>query len=224
MHKYENISAPVIKRLPRYYRFLGELLDNGVTRISSRELSDRMGLTASQIRQDLNCFGGFGQQGYGYTVEGLYHEIGHILGLDHSYPAILIGAGNLGKAVAVHMSFEKRGFRLIGIFDNDPEKTGFEIRGITVFSMDQIEQFLSNHQVDVAILCVPKTAAPEIVDHLYELGIRNYWNFSHYDLAVHYQDIIVENVHLNDSLMVLCYKITDANEPPEQNGKRQLSD
>ena len=214
MHKYENISAPVIKRLPRYYRFLGELLDNGVTRISSRELSDKMGSTASQIRQDLNCFGGFGQQGYGYSVQGLYNEIGKILGLDHSYSAVLIGAGNLGKAVATHMSFEKRGFRLIGIFDNDPEKTGTVIRGLTVLDFNTIEEFCSINKTDVAILCVPKTAAPAVAEKLYSLGIKNYWNFSHYDLSFKYNDIIVENVHLNDSLMILCYKITDANELP----------
>ena len=135
MHK-KNISAPVIKRLPRYYRFLGELLDKGISRISSRELSDKMGFSASQIRQDLNCFGGFGQQGFGYPVEGLYNEIGRILGLENCYNAILIGAGNLGKAVAVHMSFEQRGFRLIGIFDNDPTKINTTIRNIRVFDTD----------------------------------------------------------------------------------------
>ncbi len=214
MHKYKNISTPVIKRLPRYYRFLGELLDKNVTRISSRELSGKMGLTASQIRQDLNCFGGFGQQGYGYSVQSLYNEIGHILGLDHSYHAILIGAGNLGKAVAVHMSFEKRGFKLIGIFDNDPAKIGTTIRNITVNDLDDVESFCSSHHTDVAIFCVPKTAAPAIADRLHGLGIKNYWNFSHYDLSVRYDDIIVENVHLNDSLMILCYKISDANDLP----------
>ena len=138
MHKYQNISVPVIKRLPRYYRFLGDLLAKGVTRISSRELSSKMGLTASQIRQDLNCFGGFGQQGYGYAVESLYNEIGHILGLDHCYNTILIGAGNLGKALAVHMSFEKRGFRLTGIFDNDKNKIGTSIKDITISDFESI--------------------------------------------------------------------------------------
>lgn len=215
MHKYQNISAPVIKRLPRYYRFLGELLDKGVTRISSRELSQKMGLTASQIRQDLNCFGGFGQQGYGYAVESLYNEIGNILGLDHNYNTILIGAGNLGKAVAVHMSFEKRGFRLTGIFDNDKSKIGTKIRDIAVSDLAELEDFCKNNNTDAAILCVPKEAAPEIAERLYSLGIRNYWNFSHYDLSVQYQDIVVENVHLNDSLMILCYRITDAYEDQE---------
>ena len=212
MHKYQNISAPVIKRLPRYYRFLGELLEKGVTRISSRELSQKMGLTASQIRQDLNCFGGFGQQGFGYAVESLYNEIGNILGLDHNYNTIIIGAGNLGKAVAVHMSFEKRGFRLTGIFDNDKAKIGTKIRDILVSDLEELEDFCKNNSIDAAILCVPKEAAPGIADRLYSLGIRNYWNFSHYDLSVQYQDIIVENVHLNDSLMILCYRISDAYE------------
>ncbi len=215
MHRNKNISAPVIKRLPRYYRFLGELRDKGVIRISSRELSDKMGFTASQIRQDLNCFGGFGQQGYGYPVESLYKEIGHILGLDHTYNAILIGAGNLGKAVAMHMSFEKRGFRLTAIFDNDPEKVGTVIRDISVSDLDSLEQFCLENKTDAAIFCVPKGAAHEIADRLYRAGVKNFWNFSHYDLSVHYDDIIVENVHLNDSLMILCYKISDANYFPD---------
>lgn len=209
MHRNKNISAPVIKRLPRYYRFLGELYDNGVIRISSRELSDKMGFTASQIRQDLNCFGGFGQQGYGYSVESLYNEIGHILGLDHTYNAILIGAGNLGKAVAMHMSFEKRGFKLTAIFDNDPKKIGTIIRDISISDLDSLEQFCSENKTDAAIFCIPKNAVREIADRLYRAGVKNFWNFSHYDLSVCYDDIIVENVHLNDSLMILCYKISD---------------
>lgn len=211
MHKNEKISSPVIRRLPRYYRFLGELLEKGVTRISSRQLSEKMGFTASQIRQDLNCFGGFGQQGYGYSVEGLYKEIGRILGLDHCYKAILIGAGNLGKAVAVHMSFDKRGFQLVGIFDNDENKIGSRIRDIPVTDLDDLEIYCGEHHVDAAIFCVPKSAVEPIADRLYHLGIRNFWNFSHYDLSVNYEDIVVENVHLNDSLMILCYKMTDAN-------------
>ncbi len=211
MYRNKNISAPVIKRLPRYYRFLGELQANGVKRISSRELSDKMGFTASQIRQDLNCFGGFGQQGYGYPVENLYNEIGNILGINNTYNAILIGAGNLGKAVAMHMSFEKRGFRLIGIFDNDPAKIGTGIRDIRISDLDDLEEFCTNNKTDAAVFCVPKGAVQRIADRLYKLGIKNFWNFSHYDLSVHYDDIIVENVHLNDSLMILCYKISEAN-------------
>ncbi len=209
MKDNKSISAPVIKRLPRYYRFLGELLQSGVMRTSSRELSEKMGLTASQIRQDLNCFGGFGQQGYGYPVESLYREIGLILGLDKSYNTVLIGAGNLGKAVALSMSFEKRGFHLAGIFDNDPRKLGEEIRGLKVKNTSELEQFCTENNIQAAILCIPKYAAPEIADRLYSIGIRSFWNFSHFDPSVKYKDIIVENVHLNDSLMILCYKMTE---------------
>ena len=208
MNKFNSISAPVIRRLPRYYRFLGELKEKGVTRFSSKELSDKMGFTASLIRQDLNCFGAFGQQGYGYSVDSLYNEIGQILGLEHSYNAILLGAGNLGRAVATHMSFEKRGFRLTGIFDIDESKVGAVIRDIPVSDMSGLEKFCFENHTDAAILCVPKSAAPELSEKLYQLGIRNYWNFSHYDLSVDHDDIIVENVHLNDSLMILCYRIS----------------
>lgn len=210
MNKQKNISIPVIKRLPRYYRFLGELLDNGVVRISSRELSDRMGLTASQIRQDLNCFGGFGQQGYGYSVEGLYKEIGRILGLDISYNAVLIGAGNLGRAVALHIKYQKTGLKLIGIFDNAPSKIGEQISDLRVEDIASLEEFASGNKIDVAVFCIPKQSAPEIAERLYALGVRSFWNFSHFDLTECYDDIVVENVHLNDSLMVLCYKMQEA--------------
>lgn len=210
MNKQKNISIPVIKRLPRYYRFLGELLDNGVVRISSRELSDRMGLTASQIRQDLNCFGGFGQQGYGYSVEGLYKEIGRILGLDISYNAVLIGAGNLGRAVALHIKYQKTGLKLIGIFDNAPSKIGEQISDLKVEDIASLEEFASGNKIDVAVFCIPKQSAPEIAERLYALGVRSFWNFSHFDLTECYDDIVVENVHLNDSLMVLCYKMQEA--------------
>lgn len=210
MSKHENISVQVIKRLPRYYRFLGELLDKNITRISSRELSNRMHLTASQIRQDLNCFGGFGQQGYGYSVEALHEEIGHILGIDNQYSAIMIGAGNLGRAVATHMSFEKRGFKLTGIFDSDKNKIGQKIRDISIMDTETLEDFCSENHPDVAIFCVPKSATPSLAAKLHSYGVKNYWNFSHYDLTLDFDDIIVQNVHLNDSLMVLCYMITDS--------------
>lgn len=213
MDKQKNISVPVIKRLPRYYRFLGELRDNSVVRISSRELSDRMGLTASQIRQDLNCFGGFGQQGYGYSVESLHKEIGRILGLDKTYNAVLIGAGNLGKAVALHIYYQKTGIRLIGIFDNDSEKIGTNINGLEVADVSSLEDFILANRTDVAVFCIPKSAAPETADRLHALGVKSYWNFSHYDFSGRYDDVVVENVHLNDSLMVLCYKMQ--NEKPE---------
>ena len=200
------ISAPVIKRLPRYYRFLGELEKQGFIRISSRELSEKMGFTASQIRQDLNCFGGFGQQGYGYNVKELHKTIGEILGINVGNKTILIGAGNLGRAIAAHIDFGKRGFELIGIFDSNPEKTGQLISGVSVSHTDRIEKFCKERKPVCAVLCIPKTAAQEIVDKLVTLGIKGFWNFSHYDLKTdHHDDVIVENVHLADSLMTLAY-------------------
>ena len=208
MNNNKVISAQVIKRLPRYYRFLGELLENGVVKTSSRELSEKMGFTASQIRQDLNCFGGFGQQGYGYSVEGLHREIGKILGLYSKHKAIIIGAGNLGRTIAMSIPFEQRGFVITGIFDNDPEKTGEQIGGVTVFSTDEIETFCADNKPEAAFLCIPKTAAPELVERLYNSGVKCFWNFSHYDLSVVYDDVIVENVHINDSLMILCYRLS----------------
>lgn len=209
MARKENISSSVIKRLPRYYRFLGELKAQGIERISSKELSEKMRTTASQVRQDFNCFGGFGQQGFGYNVEQLYNEIKQILGLNNKYKAILIGVGNLGRAVAAHMSFEERGFDLIGIFDKNPDLIGQEIRKIPVQSTDNIESFCEKNNPKVAILCIPRSAVGELSKRLYALGIRCYWNFSHYDLSVDYDDVVVQNVHMSDSLMILCYKISD---------------
>ncbi|MGI5904881.1 MAG: redox-sensing transcriptional repressor Rex [Candidatus Pararuminococcus gallinarum] len=209
MAKHENVSLSVIRRLPRYYRFLGDLLKNGVHRISSRELSQKMGVTASQIRQDLNCFGGFGQQGYGYNVEALHKEIGSILGIDRGLDIILLGAGNLGRAIASHMSFDTRGFNLIGIFDVSPEIIGQTIRGIRVSHADTLPDFCRQRHPKVAMLCIPKNSAQEIADNLVELGIRGFWNFSHYDLALDYDNIVVENVHLGDSLMTLCYRVNE---------------
>ena len=205
MSKNDHISLSVIRRLPRYYRFLYDLRENGITRISSRELSQRMGLTASQIRQDLNCFGGFGQQGYGYLVEQLYNEIGKILGMDELSDTILIGAGNMGRAIANHMSFEARGIRLIGIFDDSKTIIGKQIRNMTVMSTDKLEAFCSEHHPTVAILCIPKEAAANLVDKLISLGIEGFWNFSHYDINYNNPHVAVENVHLGDSLMTLSY-------------------
>lgn len=212
MGKKEHISSSVIKRLPRYYRFLSDIKAQGVQRISSKELADKMRLTASQVRQDFNCFGGFGQQGYGYSVGQLHDEIENILGLKHLNKAILIGVGNLGRAVAEHMSFENRGFALIGIFDNNPEIIGEEIRNIEVASSDTLEVFCEENNPTVAILCIPKNAVGPLSKRLYGAGIRNYWNFSHYDLAAKYEDVVVENVHMSDSLMILCYRISHRNE------------
>lgn len=168
-----------------------------------------MRTTASQVRQDFNCFGGFGQQGFGYNVEQLYNEIKQILGLNNKYKAVLVGVGNLGRAVAAHMSFEERGFDLIGIFDKNPSIIGEEIRGIKVQSTDDIEKFCGEHSPKVAILCIPKAAVGEVSKRLYSCGIKCYWNFSHYDLSVAYDDVVVQNVHMSDSLMILCYKISD---------------
>lgn len=207
MAKNNYISMSVVRRLPRYYRFLYDLKENGVTRISSRELSQRMGLTASQIRQDLNCFGGFGQQGYGYMVEQLYQEIGHILGMDRLSNTVLLGAGNMGKAIANHMDFENRGIHLVGIFDDSPEVIGQEIRGLSVQPTERLEEICAAAHPEVAILCIPKEAAPGIVERLIQQGVRGFWNFSHYDIVYTYPDIVVENVHLGDSLMTLSYQL-----------------
>ncbi|MEG1027622.1 MAG: redox-sensing transcriptional repressor Rex, partial [Oscillospiraceae bacterium] len=181
---------------------------------SSRELSEKMGLTASQIRQDLNCFGGFGQQGYGYNIHELHKEIGKILGLDVCYEAILIGAGNLGKAIANHMDFANRGFELVGVFDQNDELVGKVLKGIEIQHTDKLEEFCNINHPKVAILCIPKTSTRAICDRIIPLGIKGVWNFSHYDLAKE-NNIIVENVHLSDSLMTLSYKIKEKNNNEE---------
>ena len=206
----KNISMSVIKRLPRYYRFLGELKKKNITRISSRELSQMMGFTASQIRQDLNCFGGFGQQGYGYNVDQLRTEIGSILGINNGFKTILIGCGNLGRAIASHMAFEDRGFELVGIFDaKADEMQDIKIKGISISPVEDLEMYCKEVEPVVAVLCIPSEAAPEIVDRLVKLSITNFWNFSHYDISSEYPDAVVENVHLNDSLMTLSYQINN---------------
>ena len=202
-----NISDSVIKRLPRYYRFLGELKASGMTRISSRELSERMGLTASQIRQDLNCFGGFGQQGYGYNIELLQSEIARILGIDAPKNAILIGVGNLGKAITMHIGFETKGFRLIGLFDCKESLIGQMIKNLPVRNITTLDEFCRENLPEAAFLCIPKKAAVQVSDQLVRLGIKGFWNFSHYDLALKYPEIKVENVHFGDSLMTLSYRL-----------------
>lgn len=205
--KKQNVSMSVIRRLPRYYRFLTELRKKGETRISSKELSQRMGFTASQIRQDFNCFGGFGQQGYGYNVPQLCQEIEKILGIQRRHPCILVGAGNLGKAIARHMPFEQLGFSLIGVFDNSPRVIGGKIIDHEVLDYAGIEDFYSQHHPAMAILCIPQEQVEPVSDTLYGLGIRSFWNFSHYDIAMKHPDAIVENVHMNDSMMILSYKL-----------------
>ncbi len=202
-----NISQAVIKRLPRYYRYLGELKDEGVNRISSRALSELMHVTASQIRQDLNHFGGFGQQGYGYNVRNLYEEIGKILGLDKNHKLVVIGAGHLGQALSNYVNFERRGFHILGIFDRDPALVGRKIREIVVSPMDELEDFIKSREIDIAVLTIPKTSAVSVAETLVKCNIKAIWNFAHVDLAVP-DDVIVENVHLSESLMRLSYNLS----------------
>lgn len=202
-----EISQAVIRRLPRYYRYLGELLENGVERISSNDLGKRMKVTASQIRQDLNNFGGFGQQGYGYNVKYLYTEIGKILGLEQHHNIIIIGAGNLGQALANYADFEKRGFILKGIFDVNPTLADVSIRGVPVRMMDELEQFVRENDIEIGVLTIPKTKAVEVANNLVNNGVRAIWNFAHIDLKLP-ENVIVENVHLSESLMRLSYNIS----------------
>lgn len=204
----KEISQAVIRRMPRYYRYLGELLDDGVERISSNDLSARMRVTASQIRQDLNNFGGFGQQGYGYNVKYLYDEIGNILGINQRHNMIVIGAGNLGQALANYVNFEKRGFVIIGLFDVDPALEGTSVRDIKVLMMDKLESFVKEQPVDIAALTMPKEHAKRIANILVDLGINAIWNFAHLDLELP-EHVVVENVHLSESLMQLSYNIAD---------------
>jgi redox-sensing transcriptional repressor len=207
MEEQHNISSAVIKRLPRYYRHLGELIQQGTERISSGELSRQMNVTASQIRQDLNNFGGFGQQGYGYNVDYLHTEIGKILGLDKEYHVIIIGAGNLGRAIANYTNFEKSGFVITGIFDVNPKLRGQSIRGVPVLNMSELQEFAKQNRIDIAALTVPKDAAVEVADELVKMGIRAFWNFAHTDLQVP-DDVIVESVHLSESLMRISYNLS----------------
>lgn len=202
----KEISQAVIRRMPRYYRYLGEMLEEGVERISSNELSSRMNVTASQIRQDLNNFGGFGQQGYGYNVKFLYEEIGKILGLNQKHNIIVVGAGNLGQALANYVKFERLGFVIIALFDVNPALVGKEIRGIKIHMLDELEEFLKEHEVDIAALTMPKSKADAIANRLVDSGVHAIWNFAHVDLELT-EDVVVENVHLSDSLMQLSYNI-----------------
>lgn len=193
--------------MPRYYRYLGELLEEGVERISSSDLSNRMKVTASQIRQDLNNFGGFGQQGYGYNVQFLYDEIGKILGLDKTHNIIVIGAGNLGQAITNYVKFEKFGFIMTALFDVNPKLKGRDVRGIPIYMMDELEDYCAREKVDIAALTLPKEKAEETARLLVDLGIHAIWNFAHVDLDLRDSQVVVENVHLSDSLMQLSYNI-----------------
>lgn len=207
MENKGNISKAVTGRLPRYYRFLCELEDRGVERISSKGLSERMGSTASQIRQDLNCFGGFGQQGYGYNVRQLKASIAEILGLDSMKNAVIIGAGNMSKALVNNFEFRQKGFNLIGVFDKNPALSGHILNGFPIRHIDTLDEFCRENRPEAAVLCIPKKNAQEVADQLVRLGIKGFWNFTHCDLRLP-DGIAVENVHIGDSLMNLCYKLS----------------
>lgn len=211
MSKKQEVSLPVIRRLPRYYRLINKLISDGAERISSKELSQRLGLTASQIRQDLNCFGGFGQQGYGYNLAALKEEIGKILGIDKKIKTVIVGAGNIGKAVGRRMDFESEGFEIVGIFDASKEVVGKTIGAHTVISADHLADVCQKENVKAAIICVSDESAKTVVQDLISFGVSVFWNFTHYDILIHNSDknLAVENVHLNDSLMTLRYLSND---------------
>lgn len=211
MDDSKKISSAVIRRLPRYYRYLGELMENGIQRISSKELSSRMKVTASQIRQDLNNFGGFGQQGYGYNVQYLYDEIGKILGIDRIHNMIVIGAGNLGSAIVNYEDFEKRGFMVKGVFDNDPNVKGKKIRALSVMMMDEMEDFIKENNIEIVALTIPKIYARDVAKAVTAAGVQAIWNFAHIDLNLP-ETVVVENVHLSESLMRLSYNIANKTE------------
>lgn len=212
--EFRKVPKVVINRLPRYYRYLGELLSQGITKISSTELSNRMGVTASQIRQDFNFFGGFGQQGYGYNIEYLYNEIAQILGLNRGNTVIIIGAGNLGRALANHPGFEKRGFKIVAMFDNSPDVVGTDVAGITVLPVTELKEFVENNRVDIGVLAVPKREVHDMAHKLVEYGIKALLNFSYSELNLP-EGIAVENVHISDPLMTLSYKISQKEQESE---------
>ena len=204
--EHKEISKAVIQRLPRYYRYLEDLMDQGIERISSGDLSRRMHLTASQIRQDLNNFGGFGQQGYGYNVFNLHEEIAKILKIDQVHSMIIVGAGHLGLALSNYTKFRKRGFDIKGVFDNNPKVIGQEAGGVKVSPMSEMKDIVEKNHIRLAALCIPKDAAVKIVDDLISYGVRGFWNFAHVDLEVP-EHVVVENVHLSESLMRLSYRV-----------------
>jgi redox-sensing transcriptional repressor len=206
------VSSAVIKRLPRYHRYLGDLLREGKLRISSAELSRLMNVTASQIRQDLNCFGGFGQQGYGYNVKYLYGKISELLGVNEGYSAVIVGAGNLGKALAATHMFERRGVERVAMFDVDPTVVGTEICGIHVYHVDELLDYCKKERVTIGVLTVPKEAAYDVSITMVKAGVRGIWNFANMELKFNAPGVIVENIHLGDSLMKLCYELKTSDE------------
>lgn len=209
MEKKKSISMAVIKRLPKYHRYLQELINNDVDRISSKELSEKIGFTASQIRQDLNCFGDFGQQGYGYNVKDLHNQISGILGLNKHYNTVIVGAGNIGQAIANYTKFDRVGFTLSGIFDANPKLSGIKIRDVEIQDIDELQAFAENNHIDIGIICVPRVNAQKVCDILVKKGVKAIWNFAPVDLNVP-DDVIVENVHLSESLYTLVYLLNDS--------------
>ena len=207
--KKSNISDAVIRRLPRYYRHLTDLQNRGIIRISSHSLGQEMGITASQIRQDFSCFGEFGQQGYGYNVEELRTEIGHILGVDNHHHIILVGVGNLGRALLNNFAFTQNGFTVGAAFDVNPAIIGTQISGVPVLSMDQLDSYIRSHRVDVVVLTVPQAVAQSTAVHLIELGVRGFWNFTNVELVSSQADVNFENIHFADSLLTLSYRISN---------------
>ena len=205
----KTVSISVIRRLPRYHRYLGMLLNGGVTRISSKELAAQMKVTASQIRQDLNCFGGFGQQGYGYNVEELRAEIGHILGVDNNHHLVMIGVGNLGHALLQNFPFSHTGFTVDAAFDVSPTVIGTSVNGVPLYSMNDLDSFIREHSVDVVVLTIPQSVAQDIANRLIDLGVRGFWNFTNVELSSPSPDVKFENIHFADSLLTLSYRIAN---------------
>lgn len=224
MKRNVRVSTAVIRRLPRYYRHLSELQEAGTVRISSSALGKSMGLTASQIRQDLFCFGEFGQQGYGYKVESLKEEIGEILGISRGHTLVVVGTGNLGRAIIENFKFSSNGFRMLAAFDIDPAVVGTKIAGVPVYHADQLEAFVRTHNVSVGMLTVPISAAQEMGDKLVSSGVKGIWNFTNYEINFQQDDVVVESVHFSDSLLALSYMISQreqvADQPnrPKENG------
>ena len=203
----KSVPSAVIKRLPRYHRYLGDLLREGRLRISSAELSKIMDVTASQIRQDLNCFGGFGQQGYGYNISYLHSKISELLGVTQGFNAVIVGAGNLGHALAATRMFERRGVTRLALFDTNPALIGTKIYGLPVYDVKELRNFCLNNKVDIGVLTVPKEAALDVTNTLVDAGVKGIWNFANMELRSSREGVIVENIHLGDSLMTLCYEI-----------------
>ena len=207
--KKQNVSDAVIRRLPRYYRYLDDLHLKGSVRISSSVLGEKMGITASQIRQDLSCFGEFGQQGYGYNVEELRSEIGHILGVDNNHHLIMIGVGNLGHALLQNFHFDQAGFTVDAAFDISPAVVGSSVNGVPIYAMDELDSYIQSHAVDVVVLTIPQSVAQDIADYLIGLGVRGFWTFTNVELSSVNPDVQFENIHFADSLLTLSYRIAN---------------